>query len=181
METIVRGLAVRPRRSAKCMPHRKAVILVVEDIPIIRMCALDLAIDAGFEALEASSADDAIRVLKARPDIRLVFTDVEMPGMIDGIKLSHYIRNRRPPVKLIVASGKAIGDEHHLPSGASVFDQTLQRQQRFGHDDFDVPRSESKHRGLRRRRSAQAQARSCPRAIKNRPLLAYDRFSPPES
>jgi two-component system, response regulator PdtaR len=99
----------------------KYVILVVEDIPLIRMGAVDLFVNAGFEALEAESADDAIRILESRQDIHLVFTDVGMPGTMDGIKLSHYIRDRWPPVKLIVASGKAIIEESHLPVGAKFF------------------------------------------------------------
>ena len=103
------------------MSHQKAVVLVVEDSPIIRMGALDLVISAGFEALEASSADEAIRILEARPDIHLVFTDVEMPGTMDGAKLSHYIRGRWPRVRLIVTSGKTVVDESHLPAGARFF------------------------------------------------------------
>ena len=103
------------------MSNRKAVVLVVEDNPLIRMCAVDLVLAAGFEALEAVDADEAIRILEARPDIQLVFTDVSMPGSMDGIKLAHYIRDRWPPVKLIVASGKAIIEESHLPAGARFF------------------------------------------------------------
>jgi CheY-like chemotaxis protein len=103
------------------MSHREEVVLVVEDVPIIRMGAVDLVISAGFRALEASHADEAIRILEARSDIRLVFTDVGMPGSMDGIKLAHYIRNRWPPVKLIVASGKDIVDPSGLPVGARFF------------------------------------------------------------
>jgi CheY-like chemotaxis protein len=102
------------------MPNQPA-ILVVEDDPIIRIGALQLVANAGFEAIEASNADEAIRVLEARSDIHLVFTDVGMPGTMDGIKLAHYIRQRWPLVKLIVASGKAILDESHLPAGARFF------------------------------------------------------------
>jgi two-component system, response regulator PdtaR len=100
---------------------KQPVILVVEDDPIIRIGALQLVANAGFEAIEASNADEAIRVLETRSDIHLVFTDVGMPGTMDGIKLAHYIRRRWPPVKLIVASGKAILDESHLPAGARFF------------------------------------------------------------
>ncbi len=103
------------------MADPTSIILVVEDHPVIRMGALALVIEAGFEALQASSADEAIRILESRSDINLVFTDVEMPGTMDGIKLAHYIHNRWPPVKLIVASGKTIVDESHLPTGARFF------------------------------------------------------------
>ena len=85
------------------------------------MEAVDLLNAAGYGVLEATSADAAINILEARPDVRLVFTDVEMPGSMNGIKLSHYIRNRWPPVKLIVASGKVIIDESICPWGRSFF------------------------------------------------------------
>jgi two-component system, response regulator PdtaR len=103
------------------MPDPKAVILVVEDEALIRMGAIDLVRAAGFAALEASNAAHAIAILEARPDIHLVFTDIEMPGTMDGIKLAHYIRDRWPLVKLIVASGRAIVEESQLPAGARFF------------------------------------------------------------
>ena len=99
----------------------KAVVLVVEDTAIIRMSAIELVVSAGYYALEACDADQAIRILEARSDIDLVFTDVQMPGTMDGIKLSHYIRNRWPPVKLIVASGAAIVEQSGLPLGSRFF------------------------------------------------------------
>lgn len=103
------------------MNNGRAVVLVVEDSTIIRMGAVNLVRSAGYEALEARDADEAIRILESRSDIDLVFTDVQMPGTMDGIKLSHYIRDRWPPVKLIVASGKAILKESSLPEGSRFF------------------------------------------------------------
>lgn len=103
------------------MKNDIAVVLVVEDDPIIRMGALDLVRSAGYEALEAGDADEAIRILERRSDVDLVFTDVQMPGTVDGIKLAHYIRDRWPPVKLLVASGNAILDESSLPTGSRYF------------------------------------------------------------
>jgi CheY-like chemotaxis protein len=103
------------------MNNGKAVVLVVEDSTIIRMGAVDLARSVGYEALEASDAEGAIRILESRDDIDLVFTDVQMPGTMDGIKLSHYIRDRWQPVKLIVASGATILEESSLPGGSRFF------------------------------------------------------------
>jgi CheY-like chemotaxis protein len=103
------------------MPNHKPVVLVVEDDPIIRMVATHFVADAGYEALEARSADEAIRILEARSDVHLVFTDVEMPGTIDGLKLAHYIRDRWPPIRLIVVSGKTLVTESRLPLGARFF------------------------------------------------------------
>jgi CheY-like chemotaxis protein len=96
-------------------------VLVVEDEPIIRLGAVAIVEDAGFVALEAADAAEAIRILETRDDIRLIFTDVDMPGTMDGLKLANYVRNRWPPIKIIVASGKAIVDEGSLPSGAELF------------------------------------------------------------
>jgi CheY-like chemotaxis protein len=98
-----------------------AVVLVVEDNPLILMSAVDLVEGAGFISVGAASADEAIAILEAPTDIRLVFTDVEMPRTIDGVKLAHYIRERWPPIHLIVASGRAILEESQLPQGSRFF------------------------------------------------------------
>lgn len=84
----------------------KIVVLVVEDEPIIRMNAVAMIEDAGYDVIEASNADDAILLLETRPDIRAVFSDIEMPGSMDGLKLIHVIRRRWPPVMLILTSGR---------------------------------------------------------------------------
>lgn len=98
-----------------------ASVLIIEDEPLIRLGAVAIVEDAGFEAVEASNADEAIAILEARKDIQLVFTDVDLPGSMDGIKLAHYIRRRWPPVRIIVASGKAIVSESELPVGSRFF------------------------------------------------------------
>jgi CheY-like chemotaxis protein len=84
----------------------KPVVLVVEDEPFILSDAVMMIQDAGFEAIEANSADEAIDILNARSDIRVVFTDIEMPGSMDGLKLARVVREKWPPVVLIVTSGK---------------------------------------------------------------------------
>ena len=103
------------------MPRPHRVVLVVEDTSLIRMLAVDLLVHAGFEVVEAVSADEAIHILERRSDIHLVFTDVYMPGTMDGLKLAHYIRDRWPPVLLVVASGKAVIEESQLPPGSRFF------------------------------------------------------------
>lgn len=103
------------------MKNGKPVVLILEDSPITRMSAVYLVLSAGYEALEAGDADEAIRSLDERDDIDLVFIDVQMPGTMDGIKLSHYVRDRWPPVKLIVASGAAVVEESMLPGGSPFF------------------------------------------------------------
>ena len=96
-------------------------VLVVEDDPLIRIGAVLLVEEAGYAAVEASNADEAINILEVRSDIHLVFTDVDMPGSMDGVRLARYVRLRWPPVKIIVASGKSIIQESELPIGSRFF------------------------------------------------------------
>ena len=107
--------------ASESAPTAGAVILVVEDNHLILMSALDLIATAGYEGIAAANADEAIAILERRADVQLVFTDIEMPGTIDGVKLAHYIRNRWPPIHLIVASGKQVNEASHLPAGARFF------------------------------------------------------------
>jgi CheY-like chemotaxis protein len=95
-----------------------AAVLIVEDEPLIRMGAVYLIEDTGFEVYEAGSADAAIALLELHKEIRLIFTDVDMPGSMDGLNLAHYVRGRWPPVKIIVTSGHVRVDEENLPAGA---------------------------------------------------------------
>ena len=96
---------------------QRPVVLVVEDESLIRSTAMDMVEEAGFEAIAASNADEAIRILESRNDIRAVFTDVQMPGSMDGLRLARVVRNRWPPVALIVTSGRANVQETDLPTG----------------------------------------------------------------
>jgi CheY-like chemotaxis protein len=88
------------------------LVLVVEDEPLLLMHAVSLLEEAGFDTLEASSADEAIALLETRNDIRIVFTDINLPGSMDGLRLAHAIRQRWPPVELLLTSGHTrVGDE----------------------------------------------------------------------
>ena len=86
-------------------PSSRPCVLVVEDEFFCRFHAVDLVEAAGFSAIEASNADEAIAILEARKDIRIVFTDIDMPGSMDGLKLARAIRDRWPPIELILTSG----------------------------------------------------------------------------
>jgi DNA-binding NtrC family response regulator len=81
------------------------------------MDAMAMIEEAGYEVIEASNANEAIAILQARTDIRTVFTDVEMPGSMDGLKLARYIRKRWPPIQLVVTSGRYHIDDADLPPG----------------------------------------------------------------
>jgi CheY-like chemotaxis protein len=102
-------------------------ILVVEDEPLIRLGVVSTLEDAGFLTAEAGNADEAIRVIEATNDIGIVITDVDMPGIMDGLKLAHFVRNRWPPIKLIVISGKVGVSPQQLPQGARFFTKPWQQ------------------------------------------------------
>src|ERR1700734_1410180 len=96
----------------------RPVVLIVEDEPLMLIDAVDLVTDAGFLAIGAKNADEAIRILESRDDIRIVFTDVNMPGAMDGIRLARAVRGRWPPIKIIVTSGFSGGELKSLPEGS---------------------------------------------------------------
>ncbi len=83
-----------------------AIVLVVEDEMLLRMRAVDMVEDAGYTSLEAIDADTAFAILESRSDIALLFTDIQMPGSMDGLKLAHAVHRRWPPIKIILVSGQ---------------------------------------------------------------------------
>jgi CheY-like chemotaxis protein len=96
---------------------KRPVVLVVEDDFLIRMNAAEMIAGAGFDVVEAASADEAIVILEARLDITVVFTDIQMPGSMDGLKLAAAIRGRWPPIKIVATSGLVGVRQIDLPEG----------------------------------------------------------------
>jgi CheY-like chemotaxis protein len=96
------------------------VVLIVEDEFLLRLDAADFIAAAGFEVVEAGSADEAIEILEARPDITVVFTDIQMPGSMDGLNLARAVRGRWPPIKIVATSGHADVRETDLPDGGRL-------------------------------------------------------------
>ena len=94
------------------------VVLIVEDEPLLRMLAVEVVEEAGFVAIEARDADEAVVLLESRADITLLFTDINMPGSMDGLKLAHAVRDRWPPIKILVVSGKQRLQSSDLPSNS---------------------------------------------------------------
>ena len=103
-------------------PAETIVVLVVEDEPLVRMGAVDMVEDAGFVALEAATADHAMALLEdSDANVRIIFTDIDMPGSMDGLGLAWLVRGRWPTVRIIVASGHRIVARDDLPRGAAFF------------------------------------------------------------
>ena len=96
---------------------KRPVVLIVEDEFLLRMDAIEMIAAAGFEVVEAENADQAIAILESRPDITVVFTDIQMPGSMDGLKLARAVRGRWPPIKIVATSGHIHVAETDLPDG----------------------------------------------------------------
>src|ERR1700710_2743723 len=102
-----------------------ANVLVVEDEMVLRMRAVDIVEDAGFTAVEAINADEAISILESRSDISLLFTDIQMPGSMDGLKLAHAVHDRWPSIKIILVSGEVKPADAERPANSRFFGKPL--------------------------------------------------------
>lgn len=96
----------------------KSVILVVDDDPLVRVHSNLALEDAGFEVLEASNAADALTKLEERPDIAALFTDIRMPGKLNGVDLANAVHAQRPDIAILVTSGADDGSSAALPEAA---------------------------------------------------------------
>jgi len=103
-----------------------AVVLVVEDEMLLRMRAIYMVEDAGFTPIEAVDADQAIAILESRFDIALLFTDIQMPGRLDGLGLAHAVRDRWPPIKIILVSGQLKLTESDIPADSHFFGKPIE-------------------------------------------------------
>ena len=110
-------------------PGSPPIVLVVEDEMILRMRAVDIVEDAGFVPVEAVSADEAIEILESRDDISLLFTDIQMPGSMDGLTLAHATHIRWPHIKIILVSGQVAVSDADKPADSRFFPKPLEIEQ----------------------------------------------------
>lgn len=97
--------------------RKPTVVLLVEDEALVRMFADEVLTElGGFKVIATNSADEAVSILYVRSDVRVLFTDVDMPGSMDGVALAHVVHDRWPEVAIIVTSG--VGVTASLPPGA---------------------------------------------------------------
>ncbi len=103
------------------LPRLAASILIVEDEALVRVLAAGMFADAGFRVLEAANSDEALEFLDAGADVRLLFTDVNMPGTIDGLALARQVHDRWPHIGIIVVSVTLMPQSHDLPIGCRFY------------------------------------------------------------
>ena len=97
---------------------RRPVVLLVEDEPLVRALQVEILREADFWVLEAEDADEAFELLKRRPDVRAVLTDVDMPGSLDGFEFARLVAQGWPKVGVLVISGKTAPEPGDLPRAA---------------------------------------------------------------
>lgn len=106
-------------------PFKRWPVLVVEDEPILRLDAISMVEEAGFEAVEALSSADAISLLEQRLDIRLVYMDLDMPRSRKGIEIAAAIRKRWPPIEIILTAAYFTRDSVQLPERAEFYSKPI--------------------------------------------------------
>ena len=118
-------------------------VLVVEDDPIIRIIAADALGDCGIMAWEAGDANEALQVLERHRGIGLLFTDVNMPGEMNGLGLAHQVSVIRPDIELIVTSGAVTLANTDLPDDGTFLPKPYQpeRLAQIVSEKLDVDRS----------------------------------------
>ena len=114
------------------MPSLHPAVLVVEDEMLLRMRAVDMVEDAGFTPVEAVNADDALAILESRPDIELLFTDIQMPGSMDGLRLAYAVHERWPLIKIILVSGQLKLTDTDKPAKSRFFGKPIDAKQMIG-------------------------------------------------
>lgn len=97
------------------------IVLVIEDEPVLRLEVVDLCEEIGFEVIEAMNVDDAIAILESRPDVRIVYIDLDMPNGVDGVKIAAAIRDRWPPIEIILTASTLDAARVRLPVRAEFF------------------------------------------------------------
>lgn len=105
------------------------IVLVVEDEAVLRLLTVAQLESEGYEVLTAASADEAIDILESRNDIDTIFTDIEMPGSMDGLKLAAAVRDRWPPVRIVITSGKIAPQDRDMPRGSRFVAKPYTRSQ----------------------------------------------------
>jgi CheY-like chemotaxis protein len=104
------------------------MVLVVEDEPMQRMMMSELLYDAGFWSVEAGDAHQALHLLEARKDIKIVFVDINLPFGLDGLELARIVRRQWPDIAIVLTSGLMDAPFDDLPDGAVFFQKPFRSQ-----------------------------------------------------
>lgn len=110
-------------------PITRHPVLIIEDEPVLRIEATDMVERAGFEAVEATDVDDAIRILETRADIRIVYIDLDLPRGVKGIEIAATIRDRWPPIEIILTAASYAKADLDLPVRSEFYAKPIQHRE----------------------------------------------------
>lgn len=112
-----------------CMAKHPSVVVVVEDEFLIRLHVVNVLTNDGFEVIEADNSDEALAILRKHHEaVQVLFTDVHMPGEMDGLALAHHARQHWPQLGILIASGQARLAKEDLPAGSRFLNKPYQSQ-----------------------------------------------------
>lgn len=109
-------------------PITRLPVLIIEDEPVLRIEVIDMVERAGFEAVESTSVEDAIHTLEERLDIRIVYIDLDMPRGVKGIEIAAAIRDRWPPIDIILTAANFAKADLDLPARAEFYSKPIQHR-----------------------------------------------------
>ena len=122
-------------------PQTKPAILVVDDEELLRLHAADLLEENGYAVIEAENAEAALKALDRRPDVRLLFTDINMPGRIDGVELARLVHERWPHILLVITSGRERLAQSEIPDDGRFLPKPYRAKELLGHVNEVLPSS----------------------------------------
>jgi two-component system, response regulator PdtaR len=99
--------------------NKDRVVLLVEDEMMVRLIGSDALTDAGYTVVEAETADDAVKLLEENGDVHLLFTDIRMPGSMDGLELAELVHQRWPDIRILLTSGDTFPSRDQMPDDGS--------------------------------------------------------------
>jgi CheY-like chemotaxis protein len=123
----VNSLSLLIIRAISLVSAQMPVILTVEDEVLVSEYLREALSDIGYDVIDTFNADEAIAVLEARDDIQIIITDINMPGSMDGLKLAAVVRDRWPPIKVIIATGRERPKSDEMPSGSMFVSKPYNR------------------------------------------------------
>jgi CheY-like chemotaxis protein len=99
------------------MTHTEGTVLVVEDEPLVRELMVEALTEQGWHIIEAATGDEALKAFLVHPEIGVLFSDITMPGTLNGCDLAREIHARRPEVSVVLTSGRSLPPKYQIPEG----------------------------------------------------------------
>ncbi len=145
--------------------HPSGVVLLVEDEPLVRLVTAEILLEANFRVIEATRAEEALRVLEAGVAVDVLISDVEMPPGMNGYELARHVHGRWPLVEILISSGREWPREADLPPGATFLAKPYANAMLVSHAQAAARRAQEARHRLQQHRDAGHPAEKTPTEI----------------